>query len=170
MEYVPFVPPQRQRNAPGPGGLLGSSASSALGTVHLFYTFGCGTYLSQTYVEISPVVIQKKIDDIFVLHSSDLCDARLDGFRRVPSKPTIMIHVDSISYKIKLVPHLRSIYQTSTATALTSIADDDDDADGSGNGDIDQDDEFKENGTGVDGIGEADNDGLMCGLRMWAAR
>jgi hypothetical protein len=84
----------------------GSSLSSKLGTINMFYTFGFGSRNRQTFVELSVLPILNRLSPrLFVTDLIDRSEARLDGFDRVPSGETSIIFIDSIVYRIKLVPH-----------------------------------------------------------------
>ena len=97
IEYFPFV--SRAGDV-----AQGSSNSSKLATINLFYIFDDPSG-AQVFVEVTEIPTNGKIRALFVTDCIDRDSARLDGFSRVPSGNTIMIHVDSIVHKIKLVPH-----------------------------------------------------------------
>jgi hypothetical protein len=104
VEFFPRV--QRRGHAQGEGGLEGSATSSRLGTINMFYTFGFGSRESQTFVELADLPIVERISSrLFVTDHIDRSEARLDGFSRVVSGATSIIFIDSIVYRIKLVPH-----------------------------------------------------------------
>jgi hypothetical protein len=72
----------------------------------MFYTFGFGSGKCQTFVELSTLSIVHRLSTrLFVTDLIDRSEARLDGFARVPSGDTSIIFIDSIVYRIKLVPH-----------------------------------------------------------------
>jgi hypothetical protein len=84
----------------------GSTTSSQLGTINMFYTFGFGSRVSQTFVELSNLPILNRLSPrLFVTDLIDRSEARLDGFTRVPSGETSIVFIDSIVHRIKLVPH-----------------------------------------------------------------
>ena len=58
-----------------------------------------------SFAEISPILVLDKIRSLYVVEGLDRSEARMDGFSRAPSGPTLLIPVTSIDYKIKLVPH-----------------------------------------------------------------
>jgi hypothetical protein len=61
---------------------------------------------SFTFVEIVELPITGRINNLFVIDRDDVVSrSRLDGFARNQSATTILL-VDSIVYKIKLVPHM----------------------------------------------------------------
>ena len=99
IEYFPFVSRAGDVNV-----AQGSSNSSKLATINLFYIFDDPSG-AQVFVEVTEIPTNGKIRALFVTDCIDRDSARLDGFSRVPSGNTIMIHVDSIVHKIKLVPH-----------------------------------------------------------------
>jgi hypothetical protein len=105
-DHIEFYPRVRRRgNADGVGGRDGNIGSSLLGTVNMFYTFGHKTNDAQTFVEITPLPITDRIRDLFEIDAIARSEARLNGFARVPSGPTTMIHVDAVAFQVKVVPH-----------------------------------------------------------------
>ena len=153
IEFYPLVP--RRGNHPSdPGGLVGVTTSSRLGTINMFYTFDLGTRNQQTYVEIAAIHRLGSIGSMYVVQEIPRNEARLDGFDRVPSGPTEMIHIDSICFKIKLAPRLEKI---ASKRMRSSSSDNCSSSSSSSNSSSSSSDE---------GYGE---DTLMA-LRMWEAR
>ena len=80
----------------------------------MFYTFYDGIYLpgkpnadAHTFVEIVELPITGFLGNLFVIdRDSVVARSKLDGFIRNPLQITTIIFVDSIVYKIKLVPHM----------------------------------------------------------------
>ena len=89
--------------------------------VNAFYTFyKHGGYVKArpnksnfTFVEVVDLPIEGMIGSMFVMKQSTVAaTSRLDKFRRSPADSTTMIAVDSVAYKIKIVPHLWDIALT----------------------------------------------------------
>ena len=112
----------------------------------MFYVFGFNTPTVETFVEISELQIKGRIGSLFVVDEIPLSEARLDGFTRVPSGPTKIIHIDAIAYKIKLAHPLKKL------ASLPPI----------------------ENNDGVDDESNDDVDdesvGTLCAIPMWESR
>ena len=101
VEYYPPVP-RMQRNPTG----LGSSRSSLLGTINMFYTFDHASAEPQTFLEVTLLtVVERMSPGLFVIDRIDRNDARLSGFARVPSGETHMVFVDSVVHRVKVVEH-----------------------------------------------------------------
>ena len=86
----------------------GGGEGLKLGTVNMFYTFGIHSRKQCTYVEVTERPILEKIRSLYVIDAIDRNEARLDGFGRVPSGETSMIHISSIRCKLKILPHFTS--------------------------------------------------------------
>ena len=76
-----------------------------LGTINLVYTILHNDDRQVSFAEISPILVLDKIRSLYVVEGLDRSEARMDGFSRAPSGPTLLIPLTSIDYKIKLVPH-----------------------------------------------------------------
>ena len=102
-EYLLHVLPRG--NLPGIGGLLGSSTSYSLGTIALFYRVPMvGGPSPATFVSVKPRLIKEKERSMYVIDS--ICeDTSLSAFKHVHTLAHHLIHVDSITAKVKLVPH-----------------------------------------------------------------
>ena len=104
--YLPHVTVLRQQNADLPGGLQGSATSLEIGTINLFYL--CGMENGPTpalfvFVKRHPTVDVQEGLPVVATVSNDTFKL---GFT-VDYDPQlhIMLHVDSIKGKYKLVPH-----------------------------------------------------------------
>ena len=102
-EYLLHVLPRG--NLPGIGGLLGSSTSYSLGTIALFYRVPMvGGPSPATFVSVKPRLIKEKERSMYIIDS--ICeDTSLSAFKHVHTLAHHLIHVDSITAKVKLVPH-----------------------------------------------------------------
>ena len=70
---------------------------------------GVGGY---TFVEIIHLPIHGKVDNLFVLSKTDykaVRDTRLNNFTRQPAGATQMVFVDTIRFKIKIMPHCNDV-------------------------------------------------------------
>jgi hypothetical protein len=78
-----------------------------LGTINMFYTFHVDPDTTLTFVEVSilPKIESPPDTNLHITERIDRQEARLAGFERVPSGLTKIIFIDSITRKIKLVPH-----------------------------------------------------------------
>ena len=108
IQYFPYVQVRRrgQGLAPGEGGSEGSSTAIRLGTINMIYTFGFDSdpATAHTFVEITNIPVLGLIRSLVETSAIDRDKARMDGFTRDP-KDTVMINADSITHRIKLVPH-----------------------------------------------------------------
>jgi hypothetical protein len=102
-EYLQKV--QARGNLPGIGGLAGSSLSYELGTIELFYTVNMvGGPSPATFVSVKPRPILSKERSMYII--ATICqDTSLSKFAHVHTLAHHLIHLDSITAKVKLVPH-----------------------------------------------------------------
>jgi hypothetical protein len=103
VEYYPYVP--RRHNNPGPGGLQGSIGSSRVATINMFYTFDRGTTNEATYVELTNHRDEGVVDSLRVIQSVHRDAARAAGGDTESLVDSIIVHVDMVAYKLKLLPH-----------------------------------------------------------------
>ena len=102
-EYLPKVP--RRPNQPGVGGSLGSSVSHLIGTIGMFYRFKMiGGDTPATFVSIKPRTLVERDRSMYIVSTvSD--DTSVSGFKYVHLEAHTLVHIDSITAKVKLVPH-----------------------------------------------------------------
>ena len=111
IAFLPKVP--RRGNLEGVGGLDGSSTSHCIGTIQMFYTCEMvslvpGRPSTATFLD---VIVRPKLrtwQDIFILENDrQLVGTEKIGFNHVHSPVHKLIHVDSITSKVMLVPHFQ---------------------------------------------------------------
>ncbi len=103
FEYLPKVVPRG--NVPGVGGLLGSSTSHLIGTVGLFYRFVMdGGPSPAVFVSVTPRLIKEKERSMYIIEGV-MDDSLMSRFDHVHTEQHTFIHIDSITAKVKLVPH-----------------------------------------------------------------
>ena len=103
VEYHPYVP--RRYNSVGPGGLQGSIGSSRIATINMFYTFDRATANEATYVELTNHRGEGEVGSLSVITSIHRDAARAAEFDTESLVDTIIVHVDTIAHKLKLLPH-----------------------------------------------------------------
>jgi hypothetical protein len=116
-EYLPRVVPRG--NVPGVvGGLLGSSTSHLIGTVGLFYRFEMdGGPSPAVFVSVTPRLIKEKERSMYIIEGV-IDDTRIRGFEHVHTKLLHFMHIDSITAKVKLVPHYDLAKRTAFMCAI----------------------------------------------------
>ena len=116
-EYLPVV--RRRFNRPGPGGEEGSSESHRVATVHMFYHFTMqgsrpetvrgGVTLKELPDEATFAIISDRAvrDKIRSMHIVDAVrdNATKPGFKFKTAAEHTIIHIDSITAKVMIVPH-----------------------------------------------------------------
>ena len=116
-EYLPVV--KRRGNLAGPGGEGGSSTSHRVATVHMFYHFTMQGSRPETYRggvtlkalpdEATFAIISDRVvhDKIRSMHIVDAVrdSATKPGFKFKTAAEHTIIHIDSITAKVMLVPH-----------------------------------------------------------------
>jgi hypothetical protein len=108
VEYLPRVALRHNRD--GPGGSEGSSTSHKVGLVHMFYTFTMMGYAASglakqaTFAAITDCpLVSPKVRSLYFI---DAPSERLyPKFRFVLTDAHSLIHVDSITAKVMVVPH-----------------------------------------------------------------
>ena len=104
--YLPRV--SRRYNQQGAGGLDGSSTSHRVATIGMFYTFimhgGGDRSKRATFVSITDRPVKHKVRSMYIIDSVR-CDTSLQRFGYVHSDANTLIFIDSITSKLKLVPH-----------------------------------------------------------------
>jgi hypothetical protein len=103
VEYYPYVP--RRYNSEGPGGLQGSIGSSRVATINMFYTFDRATANQATYVELTNHQDEGKVGSLRMIPSIHRDAVRAAGFDTESLVDTVIVHVDTIAHKLKLLPH-----------------------------------------------------------------
>ncbi len=105
VEYYPRV--RRRGNLEGAGGREGSSTSQRLATVNMYYVVRApresGRFDNATIVDITDIPILRRARGMYVVESVR-SNTRLLGFN-VGTTGRTFVHIDSIAFKIKLVPH-----------------------------------------------------------------
>ena len=107
VEYYPRV--RRRGNQCGAGGRDGSSTSQCLATVNMYYVVRApransrGRFDTATIVDITDIPILQRARGMYVVESVR-SNTRLLGFN-VGTTGRTFVHIDSIAFKIKLVPH-----------------------------------------------------------------
>ena len=71
----------------------------------MFYTFDRGTTNEATYVELTLHRDEGKVGSLRVIPSIHRDAARAAGFDTDSLVDTIIVHVDTIAHKLKLMPH-----------------------------------------------------------------
>ena len=113
-EYLPWVPVSYRNRArgilaDGPGGWEGSSTSRKICTVHMFYTFnmqGPGPKRA-TFVAITDRPVLSRARSLSVISWAGERDLK-PGFDFEMTDGHELIHIDSITWKVKLAPHFNS--------------------------------------------------------------
>ena len=102
-EFLPKV--AQRRNVPGVGGLDGSSLSHCVATIGMFYRFNMvGGESPALFVSVIRREQVCRENNMIVLNTVSN-DTGLLGFSHVHSPKHVLIHVDAITSKVKLVPH-----------------------------------------------------------------
>ena len=104
--YLPYVRPRYQRR--GVGGHLGSSTSHRIGTIQMFYSLVMTGAPSRPRECQCVVVVDrpvKSLDHGMYITDSVRQDTEQVKFNYEPTHTSTFIHVDSITHKVKLVPH-----------------------------------------------------------------
>ena len=104
--YLPYIPPRYRRR--GVGGHLGSSTSHRIGTILMFYTLsmtGAPSRPDQCHVLAIVDRRVKSLDHGMFIVDSVRQETEKLGFKFEPTPTTTFIHIDSITHKVKLVPH-----------------------------------------------------------------
>ena len=102
-EYLPKVVPRG--NLPGPGGQEGSSQSHRVGTICLFYLFEMkGGPSPEVFVSIKPRPILSRQRSMYIV-ANIKDDTSQPQFAHSHTNDHTLIHIDSITGKIMLVPH-----------------------------------------------------------------
>lgn len=83
----------------------GHDEHGRLGTVNLVYTILHNLEGQTSFAEVSPILVTDRLRSLYVVDKVDLNEARMDGFDRAPSGPTLIVALTTILCKIKLVPH-----------------------------------------------------------------
>lgn len=105
IEHYTYVPPRHGAARVGGNPPVGNTESSRLGTINMFYTFAYGSQ-PRTFLEITLLPIVERLSPaLFVVKSIDRSESRLDGFQRIPNGETTMVFIDSVVFRINLVPH-----------------------------------------------------------------
>ena len=116
-EYLPRV--GRRGNRPGAGGAEGSSTSHRVATVHMFYHFSMegsrpesyrgGVTLKALPDEATFAIVSDRVvhDKIRSMHIVDAVrdSATKPGFKFKTAAEHTIIHIDSITAKVMIVPH-----------------------------------------------------------------
>jgi hypothetical protein len=112
---------KRRHNAEGVGGLDGSSLSHLVGTIMMFYTFcvtGLGAPVTATFVEIKRRPIEYKVRSLYIIQTIGVDDSLLKGLEHQFSDDHVLVHVDSITHKLKVVPHFDAQYEDALMCAI----------------------------------------------------
>ncbi len=115
-EYLVKVP--RRINQPGVGGSLGSSESHLIGTVGMFYRFNMvGGDTPAAFVSIKPRAVVGKDRSMYIVDTvSD--DTAVSGFEYFHMAGHMFIHIESITAKVKLVPHYDEVKRAQFMSAI----------------------------------------------------
>ena len=115
-EYLVKV--ARRPNLAGVGGSLGSSTSHLIGTVGMFYRFNMvGGDTPATFVSIKPRTVVGKDRSMYIVDTvSD--DTAVSGFKYAHMAGHMFIHIDSITAKVKLVPHYDEVKRAQFMCAI----------------------------------------------------
>ena len=105
--YVPIVP--RRYNQPGVGGQDGTSTSHLLGIINMFYTFTLPLG-DVTFVSLYNLPIEHKLRSLYVTRT--VVRNIQPGFADAYTTNQVLIHIDSITAKLFLVPHFNPTYRS----------------------------------------------------------